>query len=139
MVIAPTTSRPIVVWGWLLVYMVLLASTQVALRGLVMYGIGPVSNFTSYEELPEFNRVEICTDPSKHNHTDHNHSSPRSEHTSHPHCLLCFVHWLPTSNPAPHEAAYANVQHLKLQWVSARQARAEFLKTIAARAPPYIL
>ncbi|GIW34966.1 hypothetical protein [Meiothermus sp.] len=108
----------------LLALLLLLVSSELGLRGVLMYG-----TWASEQQLTEFNLAQLCTPGADAS----NHSDP-----SHPpeHGPLCFVHLLPVEELEPSQSRFANLQFVRLLPVVSALVQDVFIQSIAARAPP---
>lgn len=109
--------------AWLLVLLLVLVSTQIALRGLVMFDFASSKAPSIAQPQPVHPANHPSTTPSE-----------RSHHHAE-HCPLCFMYWLTGDFVGDFGSVYSPLLLKKLR-LEATLARDEFLQNIAARAPP---
>ena len=109
--------------AWLLVLLLLLVSTQIALRGLVMFDFAAPNTPGLAQTQPVHPANHPSTTPSE-----------RSNHHTE-HCPLCFMYWLTGNFVGDFGGVYSPLL-LKKLWLEAALAKDEFLQQVAARGPP---
>lgn len=134
---------------WWVLGLLLFSSTQVALRGVVMYGV-PLAKPThpitlEYQDLTAFNQNQDCWQLAHAEHTHafqnpapHPSSAPqhKSNHTSHD-CLLCFVHIIYTPLIGEGIGAWQSPSWAVLHIQNAVVRRSIWINQLSARAPPF--